>query len=94
MSIFQDAPASAAAGTGRFLPKFRVAALLGGLSDLLIKRRNRRLVATMRDFDDAQLADIGLSRSDVESALSLPSGDPTRYLIQAQQNPLRGVRRR
>jgi hypothetical protein len=43
----------------------------------------------MRDFDDAQLADIGLKRSDVENALQLPfTTDPSMYLLRARQNPL------
>ena len=48
----------------------------------------------MRDFDDAQLADIGLSRYDVETALRNPGLDPTVHLIHVRKNPLRGVRYR
>ena len=94
MSICEDAPASAVAGRSAFLTKFRVTALTGGLAAWLATWRNRRMVASMRDFDDAQLADIGLSRHDVETALSNPGVDPTLHLIRARQNPLRGVRHR
>ena len=92
MSICEDAPASAAAGRGILLSKFGVAALLEGAASLFATWRNRRLVVSMRDFDDAQLADIGLSRHDVEKALRNPGLDPTVHLIQARQNPLKGIR--
>lgn len=56
--------------------------------------RGRKLVMNMRDFDDAQLADIGLTRSDVETALDLPlSADPSHHLVRARQDPLRGLKR-
>jgi hypothetical protein len=56
--------------------------------------RSRRVVMDMREFDDAQLADIGLQRRDVNTALELPfTVDPSHYLISARQNPLRGTRR-
>ena len=58
MSICEDAPASAVAGRSAFLTKFRVTTLTGGLAAWLATWRNRRMVASMRDFDDAQLADI------------------------------------
>lgn len=92
MSICEDAPASAAAGRGSYLSKFGATALVNGLIAGISTWRNRRLVASMRDFDDAQLADIGLSRHDVESALRATHLDPSLHLIQARQNPLRGVR--
>lgn len=94
MSICEDAPASAVAGRGSHLSRFGVAALASRVLAFVSTRRNRRLVASMRDFDDAQLADIGLSRYDVESALSAPGVDPTLHLIRARQNSLKGVRRR
>lgn len=94
MSICEEAPASAAAGRGSFLSKFSATALLDSVGVLVSTWRNRRLVVSMRDFDDAQLADIGLSRHDVETALKHPGLDPTVHLIHARQNPLRGVRHR
>lgn len=94
MSIYEDAPASAAAGRGSYLSKFSMATLFGNVGAALSTWRNRRLVVSMRDFDDAQLADIGLSRYDVETALRTPGLDPTVHLIHARKNPLKGVRYR
>jgi len=92
MSICEEAPASALAGRGSSLSKFGVIALFERAGSLISSWRNRRLVVNMRDFDDAQLADIGLTRRDVESALRMPSLDPTQHLIGARLNPLKGVR--
>jgi uncharacterized protein YjiS (DUF1127 family) len=94
MSICEEAPASAIAGRGSYLSKFGVATLFERASSLIASWRNRRLVVNMRDFDDAQLADIGLTRGDVESALKMPSLDPTQHLISVRLNPLKGVRHR
>ena len=94
MSICEDAPASAAAGSGRYLSKFTIAAALSRVGTAYSTWRNRRLVVSMRDFDDAQLADIGLSRYDVETALRNPGLDPTVHLIHVRKNPLKGVRYR
>ena len=93
MSIYEEAPASALAGRGSYLSKFSAAALVERTVSLFAHWRNRRLVVSMRDFDDAQLADIGLTRGDVESALRMPSLDPTQHLINVRQNPLKGIRR-
>ena len=93
MSICEEAPASAVAGRGTLLSKFNAVALFSWGVAAFGTWRNRRVVADMRDFDDAQLADIGLSRRDVEIALQAPiSTDPTLHLIAARENPLRGVR--
>ena len=94
MSIYEEAPASALAGRGSYLSKFSAAVLVERTVSLFASWRNRRLVVSMRDFDDAQLADIGLTRGDVESALKMPSLDPTQHLISVRQNPLKGVRHR
>ena len=94
MSICEEAPASALAGRGSYLSKFIAAVLVERTVSLFASWRNRRLVVSMRDFDDAQLADIGLTRGDVESALKMPSLDPTQHLISVRQNPLKGVRHR
>ena len=94
MSICEDAPASAAAGTGSFLSKFNPVALIGKAGATYLSWRNRRQVVNMLDFDDAQLADIGLSRYDVETALRNPGLDPTVHLIHVRKNPLKGVRYR
>lgn len=94
MSICEEAPASALAGRGSFLSKFGATALVWRAASLFGSWRNRRLVVSMRDFDDAQLADIGLTRGDVESALKMPSLDPTQHLIGVRQNPLKGLRQR
>jgi uncharacterized protein YjiS (DUF1127 family) len=92
MSICEEAPASAIAGRGTYLSKFSVTAVLERAGTLISSWRNRRLVVNMRDFDDAQLADIGLTRGDVESALRMPSLDPTEHLINVRVNPLKGAR--
>lgn len=92
MSIYEEAPASAAAGRGTFASNFGLTALVDRLATLTSAWRHRRMVVNMRDFDDTQLADIGLTRKDVEMALSMPSLDPTHHLIVARLNPLRGIR--
>jgi uncharacterized protein YjiS (DUF1127 family) len=91
--MLDQAPASAAAGKGRLLSEYYFAAWrqLGRLASAW---RGRRLVMDMRDFDDAQLADIGLKRSDVHRALQLPaSADPSMYLVRARENPLGSPKR-
>jgi len=93
MSMLDQAPASAAAGRGEILSNLGQS-LLRGLVNFTNAWRGRKLVINMRDFDDAQLADIGLKRSDVETALQLPlSADPSHYLVRARQNPLCGLKR-
>jgi uncharacterized protein YjiS (DUF1127 family) len=93
MSMLHQAPASAAAGRGELLSNVGQS-LWRGLGRFRNAWQGRKLVMDMRDFDDAQLADIGLKRSDVETALQLPySADPSLYLVRARENPLRGVKR-
>ena len=49
--------------------------------EILVAWKHRRQVATLADFDDHILEDIGLTRSDVREALDLPfSHDPGREL--------------
>ena len=44
--------------------------------------RNRRAARVLLEWDDRMLADIGLTRHDVRSAMSLPPGeDPTAQLV-------------
>ena len=93
MSMLEQAPASAAAGRGTILSNFGPWALLQRLFGLVQALRSRKTVMNMREFDDAQLADIGLRRGDVETALSQPLGsDPLRYLALTRRDPLRGLR--
>ena len=92
MSICEDAPASAAAGNDSFLSRLAATSVVDRVAAVFTSWRNRRLVVSMRDFDDAQLADIGLNRHDVEKALRNTSVDPTVHLVQARQNSLKGVR--
>jgi uncharacterized protein YjiS (DUF1127 family) len=74
------APASAAAGRGELLSNFGLP-LLRRLTELSSAWRGRKLVNSMHDFDDAQLADIGIKRADVEAALQLPIFvNPSLYL--------------
>lgn len=88
MSMLEHAPASAAAGRGEFLSGVG-RLLVGKLAGVVRASRSRKQVVYMRDFDDAQLADIGLRRSDVENALQMPfATDPSMYLVRARQNPL------
>lgn len=56
---------------------------------------NRRKVVSLVDFDDHMLADIGISRSDVRQALSLPfSHDPAVELQRiAVKNRVQGWNR-
>lgn len=52
--------------------------------------RNRRQVVMLVEADDRMLADIGLTRSDLNSALSSPvSEDPSFYLARARHERLR-----
>jgi uncharacterized protein YjiS (DUF1127 family) len=54
--------------------------------------RNHKAVATLADFDDHMLADLGLTRGDVREALNLPfTNDPGRELqFRASRNIRRG----
>jgi uncharacterized protein YjiS (DUF1127 family) len=91
--MLEHVPASAAAGRGELLSNFGLS-LLRRLTRFSAVWRSRKLVVNMRDFDDAQLADIGLKRGDVENALQMPiSADPSLYLIRARRNPLGGLKR-
>lgn len=93
MSMLDQAPASAATGRGELLSKIGVS-LWGALVSFAGAWRGRKLVKDMRDFNDSQLADIGLRRTDVETALQLPlSADPSMYLVHRRQNPLARGRR-
>lgn len=94
MSMLDEAPACAAAGREELLPNLGLSSAINRLYAVLRAWRSRKVVMDMRDFDDAQLADIGLKRSDIRTALDLPlTVDPSHHLISARQNPLRGVRR-
>lgn len=54
--------------------------------------KRRKQIATLVDFDDHMLADIGLTRRDVREALDLPfSHDPGRELqVRATRGQSRG----
>lgn len=94
MSMLNEAPACAAAGKEQLLSKSGLPNLMNGLSAALRAWRSRRAVMSLRDFDNTQLADIGLQRRDVQAALDLPlSADPSHHLISARQNQLRGTKR-
>ena len=55
--------------------------ILHKVHEALVAWKHRRQVATLADFDDHILADIGLTRRDVTEALELPfSHDPGREL--------------
>ncbi|MEE4235533.1 MAG: DUF1127 domain-containing protein [Anderseniella sp.] len=56
-------------------------------SSLRTSLRNRNELSMLAEMTDHQLADIGLTRDDVKSALSAPLGcDPAHTLIQARRN--------
>lgn len=94
MSMLNEAPACAAAGREGLMSNFGPLAVINRLSAMYRAWRSRKAIMDMRDFDDAQLADIGLKRSDINMALDLPlSVDPSHHLIGARLNPLRGVKR-
>jgi uncharacterized protein YjiS (DUF1127 family) len=85
--------ASAESGIKIFLQNWTVLPLRG-LVQKYLAYKNRRVIASMRDFDDAQLADIGLSRRDIDSALERAFRDnPYAPLIQAREKTIRGMRR-
>ncbi|MDH6264907.1 uncharacterized protein YjiS (DUF1127 family) [Rhizobium sp. SG_E_25_P2] len=84
---------SAESGIKIFLQNWTVLPLRG-LVKTYRAYKNRRTIASMRDFDDAQLADIGLSRRDIDKALDLAFRDnPYASLIQARERTARGLRR-
>ena len=67
---------------------------LGWVAGLARLRRNRNAMLEMLEFDDAQLSDIGLKRSDISAALHAKSGqDPFSELRRARIDTLRGLRR-
>jgi len=67
-------------------------AILRKTHEALEAWKRRRQIATLVDFDDHMLSDIGLSRRDVQEALELPfSHDPGRELqFRAARRHLRG----
>lgn len=80
--------APAAVHRARFAGFVRIAAVAAvapwRLFVALFRRlRNWREVMTLSEFTDEQLADIGLTRSDVRGALSgSPMDDPSLYLVE------------
>jgi len=55
---------------------------LAGLHGLWTAWRNRRVVAQLLASDDRLLADIGITRGDVQSALTVPlERDPSTRLV-------------
>lgn len=85
--------ASAESGIKIFLQNWTVLPLRG-LVQIYRTYKNRRVIASMRDFDDQQLADIGLSRKDIDSALDRAFRDnPYAPLVQARDRTVRGMRR-
>jgi uncharacterized protein YjiS (DUF1127 family) len=64
--------ASFIASQSRFAPANVVSAVLQSVVDVLRAWNSRREVARLVDFDDRLLADIGLKREDLRSALGLP----------------------
>jgi uncharacterized protein YjiS (DUF1127 family) len=93
MTTRQTYAASAESGIKIFLQNWTVLPLRG-LVQIYRTYKNRRVIASMRDFDDAQLADIGLDRRDIDSALERAFRDnPYAALIQARDKTVRGMRR-
>lgn len=72
----------------------RLAEMVGVSAGLLRALRNRREITALDDFNDEQLADIGLTRADVRASLSgSPFVDPSAHL-NAQAGFRRPVVRR
>jgi len=68
-----------AAPTRIFVPL--VSRLRAGMAKLIRSYRNRRQAAELLSWDDRRLADIGITRTDVELAMGLPvSHDPSLQL--------------
>jgi uncharacterized protein YjiS (DUF1127 family) len=69
--------------------------ILGAAHQALRSWQNRRQIASLGEFDDHMLADIGLTRGDVREALELPfSHDPGRELqFRAARNHRNGWNR-
>lgn len=66
------------------------AAAVRSASRLWTAWRHRRELLMLVAADDRMLADIGLRRSDLNAALSLPvSEDPSAHLVRARQERLR-----
>ncbi len=76
------------------VPTSLLSSLSGHFARFLRNWRNRRQVVVLSELDDHVLADIGLTRGDVEAALSQPfSQDASLQLQQvAQRNRSRWVR--
>lgn len=82
---------SAVAAAGKLFLLIAMRRTLEGVIGLVRLVRNRNALLAMREFDDAQLADIGLRRNDIERALHMPQGrDPFVHLVRVRQDPLRG----
>jgi uncharacterized protein YjiS (DUF1127 family) len=93
MDAFDSRARGDASGVKLFLLNVTHAPLRG-LAAWVRAVKNRRQISSMRDFDDAQLADIGLKRSDIEDALDRAlSGNPYVALVRARQDTLRGARK-
>jgi len=93
MSMLDEAPVCAATGREELLSNFGLSSLTKRLASMFRAWNSRRAVMDLRDLDDAQLADVGLKRRDVDAALDLPfSADPSHFLVNVRLNPLRGVR--
>lgn len=63
ISLVQRSYAGAAAAGRRKAVRWSI------LGSLVNRYRNRREVATLREFSDLQLADIGLTRRDIDRSL-------------------------
>ncbi|WP_207482993.1 DUF1127 domain-containing protein [Arenibaculum pallidiluteum] len=60
------------------VPGRAVSALAGILLSLIREIRNRRAIKKLAEFDDRELADIGTSRSSIESAVRYGRPDDAR----------------
>ena len=64
--------------------------IISVLRSLRTSLRNRSEVSALAEMTDHQLADIGLTRDDVRSALAAPLAcDPAESLIRARRNNIR-----
>ncbi len=66
----------------------------GGLTGFFRVFRNRREIGSLRELSDAHLADIGLTRADVDASLfENRFGDPSDYLTSVAFGRPKGRRR-
>ena len=68
------------------------ARVVNGIANFIRAMKNRRAVYHLGEMTDSELADIGLTRSDLNVAIDLPLGtDPTAHLGSVADARLRRI---